>query len=276
LHTSASVECRCIDYRDPSTLVVANYTNVQGNDPYVQLACGQVSTIIGEAKDADPRRHNGTFAMIDSVAAVLSFVSSGIFLAHAIENYHAYAFVGAEARFTMIRFAPISDPSRACYPLAIVPEASKPSAKTYVNSQDYDRNVMERSMGEVVRLVSKSERERIRLIREARAIYDNIFPPADLISEQRERVPTIHGFSGANSPCSEGGLQVIKIIAVLCSLSSPTNCYEQTVTTSDFADVSVQSCMMGPPQLADWMKEHPAECLAGWRCAIGKREGRGI
>jgi hypothetical protein len=35
-------------------------------------------------------------------------------------------------------------------------------------------------MGEVVRFVSRSERERIRLIREARAIYDGIFPPTDL------------------------------------------------------------------------------------------------
>jgi hypothetical protein len=33
------------------------------------------------------------------------------------------------------------------------------------------------NMGEVVRFVSKSERERVRLIREARAIYDSIFPP---------------------------------------------------------------------------------------------------
>ena len=31
----------------------------------------------------------------------------------------------------------------------------------------------------VVRFVPKSERERARLIREARAIYDSIFPPAD-------------------------------------------------------------------------------------------------
>jgi len=68
---------------------------------------------------------------------------------------------------------------------------------------------------------------------------------------------------------------VIKIIAVLCSLSSPTNCYEQIVTTSDFANVSVQSCLMGAPQLADWMKEHPAERLAGWRCVIGNQRGRG-
>ncbi|MBJ7402315.1 MAG: hypothetical protein JHD07_03055 [Bradyrhizobium sp.] len=33
-------------------------------------------------------------------------------------------------------------------------------------------------MGEIVRLVPKSEQERARLIREARAIYDSIFPPA--------------------------------------------------------------------------------------------------
>jgi hypothetical protein len=31
-------------------------------------------------------------------------------------------------------------------------------------------------MGEVIRFVPKSERERDRLIREARAIYDSIFP----------------------------------------------------------------------------------------------------
>jgi hypothetical protein len=34
-------------------------------------------------------------------------------------------------------------------------------------------------MGEVIQFVSKSERERLRLIREAREIYDSIFPPAD-------------------------------------------------------------------------------------------------
>lgn len=68
---------------------------------------------------------------------------------------------------------------------------------------------------------------------------------------------------------------MIKIIAVLCSLSSPANCYEKTVTTSDFADVSVQSCLMGAPQLADWMRQHPAERLAAWRCVIGRQASRG-
>ena len=33
-------------------------------------------------------------------------------------------------------------------------------------------------MGEIVRFVPRSELERARLIREARAIYDSIFPPA--------------------------------------------------------------------------------------------------
>jgi hypothetical protein len=68
---------------------------------------------------------------------------------------------------------------------------------------------------------------------------------------------------------------VIKIIAVLCSLSSPTNCHEQIVTTSDLADVSMQSCLMGAPQIAGWMNQHPAERLAAWRCVIGKQDGRG-
>jgi hypothetical protein len=69
---------------------------------------------------------------------------------------------------------------------------------------------------------------------------------------------------------------MITVIAVLCSLAAPATCHEQTVTTSDFASISVQSCLMGAPQLADWMKQHPAERLAAWRCVIGAQEGRGI
>jgi len=52
-------------------------------------------------------------------------------------------------------------------------------------------------MGEVIRFVSKSERERARLIREARAIYDSIFPPAD-------PAPINLAVNGANR--SDGGL----------------------------------------------------------------------
>jgi len=68
---------------------------------------------------------------------------------------------------------------------------------------------------------------------------------------------------------------MIKIIAVLCSLSSPADCHDQIVTTSGFAEISMQSCLMGAPQLADWMKQHPVERLAGWRCVLGKQGSRG-
>jgi hypothetical protein len=42
-------------------------------------------------------------------------------------------------------------------------------------------------MGEVIPFVPKSERERARLIREARAVYDSVFPPSDLVREQRDK-----------------------------------------------------------------------------------------
>ena len=69
----------------------------------MQLARGQASTTMSKAKNACPRGHNETFAMIDSVAAVLGLVSAGIFLAHTIESYHVHAFVRAEARFTSFK-----------------------------------------------------------------------------------------------------------------------------------------------------------------------------
>jgi len=59
-------------------------------------------------------------------------------------------------------------------------------------------------MGEVIRFIPKSERERTRLIREARASYDSIFPPADLISEQQNKAPVNHMVSSANSYLSDG------------------------------------------------------------------------
>src|SRR5258706_9008820 len=55
------------------------------------------------------------------------------------------------------------------------------------------------NMGKVIRFVPKSERERARLIREARAIYDSIFPPADPVSEQQDKAPVSHPVSGTNA-----------------------------------------------------------------------------
>jgi hypothetical protein len=59
-------------------------------------------------------------------------------------------------------------------------------------------------MGEVIRFVPKVERERARLIREARAIYDGIFPPADPVSEQQSKGPVGQTVSGANAHRSHG------------------------------------------------------------------------
>jgi len=61
-------------------------------------------------------------------------------------------------------------------------------------------------MGEVIRLVPKSERERAHLIRVARAIYDSIFPPADPVSEPQDKAPVSHSVSGANAYCCDGVL----------------------------------------------------------------------
>jgi hypothetical protein len=61
-------------------------------------------------------------------------------------------------------------------------------------------------MGDIIRFVSKSERERARLIREARAIYDGIFPPADPVSEKQNEGPASHAVSGAHAHRSGGVL----------------------------------------------------------------------
>jgi hypothetical protein len=41
-------------------------------------------------------------------------------------------------------------------------------------------------MGDVTRFVPKAELERARLIREARAIYDSIFPPCDRLADETQ------------------------------------------------------------------------------------------
>jgi len=62
------------------------------------------------------------------------------------------------------------------------------------------------NMGEIIRFVPKSERERARLIREARAMYHSIFPPADPVSEKQNKAPVSHTVSGANAYRGDGVL----------------------------------------------------------------------
>jgi hypothetical protein len=60
-------------------------------------------------------------------------------------------------------------------------------------------------MREIIRFVPKSERERARLIREARAIYDSIFP-AGPVGEKQNKPPVSHAVRGANARRSDGVL----------------------------------------------------------------------
>ena len=54
----------------------------------------------------------------------------------------------------------------------------------------------EANMGEVVRFVSKAERERLRLIREARATYDSVFPSSQSINAQRDKTTKAQTVNG--------------------------------------------------------------------------------
>jgi hypothetical protein len=60
-------------------------------------------------------------------------------------------------------------------------------------------------MGEVVRFIPKAELERARLIREARAIYDSIFPPS-IPAGEKDKPGATYGISGTNSRHGNGGL----------------------------------------------------------------------
>jgi hypothetical protein len=55
-------------------------------------------------------------------------------------------------------------------------------------------------MGDVIRFTQKSEIERASLIREARAIYDSIFPPCDAVSEHPDGRATQGTRPGASDP----------------------------------------------------------------------------
>lgn len=59
-------------------------------------------------------------------------------------------------------------------------------------------------MGDIVRFIAKSERERKRLIRRARAMYDSIFPPASPVGERSDKAPVDCAVSGANTNRNDG------------------------------------------------------------------------
>jgi hypothetical protein len=63
-------------------------------------------------------------------------------------------------------------------------------------------------MGEIVGFVPKTELERLRLIREARAIYDSIFPPTDAVVEQPYDEPARLPSPAEGAAPSKGNIRV--------------------------------------------------------------------
>ena len=61
-------------------------------------------------------------------------------------------------------------------------------------------------MGEVIRFIPKSERERARLIREAQAIYDSVFASSVPVGEHRDEASASHISIGADAYRGEGPL----------------------------------------------------------------------
>jgi hypothetical protein len=64
----------------------------------------------------------------------------------------------------------------------------------------------EANMGEVVRFVSKAERERLRLIREARAMYDSVFPSSQSINAQRDKATIAQTVNGPDARYGDNSL----------------------------------------------------------------------
>ena len=63
-------------------------------------------------------------------------------------------------------------------------------------------------MGEIVGFVPKAELERLRLIREARAIYDSIFPPAEAGDERPHDEPARLPSLAESAAPSKGNIRV--------------------------------------------------------------------
>jgi hypothetical protein len=61
-------------------------------------------------------------------------------------------------------------------------------------------------MGEVIQFIPKHERERVRLIREARALYDGVFPTAAPVHVPRDETTAGHRISCSVAYPSNGVL----------------------------------------------------------------------
>ena len=78
-------------------------------------------------------------------------------------------------------------------------------------------------MGEVIQFIPKAERERLRLIREARATYDGVFPSSDSVNAQRDNTAIVHSVNGTSNSSGRRTVVVIDRVAVVDGLNTSRN-----------------------------------------------------
>jgi hypothetical protein len=70
-------------------------------------------------------------------------------------------------------------------------------------------------------------------------------------------------------------LDVVVLIAMVCSILDPTACSEKRFLLE--TNGSLRSCVMeAQPYLAAWIGEHPNSRIASWRCAWPGSEGQSL
>jgi len=65
---------------------------------------------------------------------------------------------------------------------------------------------------------------------------------------------------------------MLKLFATICSLTSPFDCHQEQVTTTELDPrLTGILCPIAEPSLATWLEQWPGYRLAGWKCQIGNR-----
>jgi len=67
---------------------------------------------------------------------------------------------------------------------------------------------------------------------------------------------------------------MIRIIILVCSLSAPADCHDETITPTEESGIGMLGCLAGMPQVAKFMGEHPQYRLGKWACESGVHRER--
>ncbi|MDE2578628.1 MAG: hypothetical protein KGL46_07495 [Hyphomicrobiales bacterium] len=70
-------------------------------------------------------------------------------------------------------------------------------------------------------------------------------------------------------------MEFVQLIFTVCSLANPSVCEEQHLEFSSHG--SLRHCMAeAPPQLAQWIEQHPGKVIRKFHCAWPGAEGQKI